>query len=475
MPRSTIRTVVSKRLASFTQLLLALVVFAVHPAHASAQTTAFTYQGQLTEAGTGANGNYDLQCALFDIAAGGTQIGATQTVPTVPVSSGLFTVQLDFGVNAFPGANRFLEIGVKPTGGSSFTTLAPRQQISSTPYAIRTLSAASADALSSACIGCVQSSQIQSVAGSKVSGAIPLAGVPAGSTNYIQNTTTPQAGSNFNIGGNGVIGGNLTVAGTLNANLPGNFIQNTTTQQANTNFSISGNGTVGGTLSATKAGIGTSSPISKLHIVTGSSDISPRLESSGTTSFAAGWDFYSGTTGKGYVGVPDSAASFGAGELLLYGGPGTKTSLWAGRTRGVTLETNGNVGIGTSAPQARLDVRGDIKLGTTGQFFAPGGQENLRIVRGSVHADGGIIDGSGFTVSHPGTGDYLITFTPPFAGPPSLTASCEQVSTTGLVSASADEVSATQANVVIWSFFTQPNPGDALHDQPFHFIAVGPR
>ncbi len=120
MPTSTTRTVVSKRLASFTPLLLALFVFAVQPVRAPAQTTAFTFQGQLTEAGTGANGDYDVQCALFDIAAGGTQIGTTQTVPAVVVASGLFTVQLDFGVNAFPGADRFLQIGVRPVGGGSY-------------------------------------------------------------------------------------------------------------------------------------------------------------------------------------------------------------------------------------------------------------------------------------------------------------------------------------------------------------------
>ena len=178
----------------------------------------------------------------------------------MPVSAGVFTVQLDFGVNAFPGANRFVEIGVRPAGGGSFTTLAPRQQISSSPYAIRTLSAATADALSSACVGCVQDAQIQGVAGSKVSGTIPAASLPTGSGNYIQNTTAQQATSNFNIAGNGVVGGNLTVAGTLNANVSGNFIQNGTTPQAGANFNVGGNGTVGGVLSAGSVGIGTTTP-----------------------------------------------------------------------------------------------------------------------------------------------------------------------------------------------------------------------
>ena len=125
MPTSMTRTVVSKRTAACTLLLLAFFVLAVAPPRVPAQTTTFAYQGPLTDAASGTNGNYDLRFALFDNAAGGTQIGATQTVPAVLVSSGFFPVQLDCGTE-FPGANRFLEIGVRPEGGASFTTLAPR-------------------------------------------------------------------------------------------------------------------------------------------------------------------------------------------------------------------------------------------------------------------------------------------------------------------------------------------------------------
>src|SRR5215510_5348663 len=47
-----------------------------------------------------------------------------------------------------------------------------------------------------------------------------------------------------------------------------------------------------------KIGIGTTNPISKLHILSGTSDIlPPRLETSANTSFAAGWDFYHGAAG----------------------------------------------------------------------------------------------------------------------------------------------------------------------------------
>lgn len=107
-----------------------------------------------------------------------------------------------------------------------------------------------------------------------------------------------------------------------------------------------------------KVGIGTTSPLAKFHVVSGASDVlPPRLQSSGATSFAAGWDFYHGDTGKGYVGVPNPQAGVASGEMVVFGGPGTKTSLFAGALRSVTLNTNGNVGIGTENPLTRLHIQ----------------------------------------------------------------------------------------------------------------------
>src|SRR6266576_3516896 len=103
----------------------------------NAQTSSFSYQGRLTDNGTPANGNYDLQFALFDSLSGGSQVGSTQTVNTVAVSNGIFTVRLDFGTGSFSGANRFLEISARPSGPGSFTLLTPRQPVTATPYAIR--------------------------------------------------------------------------------------------------------------------------------------------------------------------------------------------------------------------------------------------------------------------------------------------------------------------------------------------------
>ncbi|HQR36713.1 MAG TPA: hypothetical protein PLK30_28575, partial [Blastocatellia bacterium] len=198
--------------------VICLILCAVSAAWA--QTTAFTYQGRLTDAGNPANGDYDLQFTLFDALVGGTQQGI-QTRNPVTASAGVFTVTLDFGSNVFSGADRYLEIGVRPANSAiAYTVLSPRQAITATPYAMRSLNAASADGLSASCINCITSGQIQSVDGTQITGAIPVGSVPTGSGNYIQNATAGGAGKpavaqvgGFDITGDGVIGGNLIVNG----------------------------------------------------------------------------------------------------------------------------------------------------------------------------------------------------------------------------------------------------------------------
>jgi hypothetical protein len=150
--------------------LVSLVIICLSLFTAHAQQTAFTYQGKLNDGGSAANGHYDLQFALFDSATDGSQVGAMQTVSNVAVSSGIFTTSLDFGANAFPGANRFLEISARPSGAQSFTLLTPRQPITATPYAVRSVNAMTADGLSQSCVNCVTSAQIQGVQGSQVTG-----------------------------------------------------------------------------------------------------------------------------------------------------------------------------------------------------------------------------------------------------------------------------------------------------------------
>ena len=117
---------------SYVFSAIVLAIIAISTAHA--ETSAFTYQGYLTSGSTPANGNFDLSFKLYDAITGGTQVGSTVTVPTVAVNNGLFSVSLDFGAAAFPGADRFLELTFTPSGGGTATTMS-RNQIYSAPYA----------------------------------------------------------------------------------------------------------------------------------------------------------------------------------------------------------------------------------------------------------------------------------------------------------------------------------------------------
>jgi hypothetical protein len=140
----------------------------------SGQTGVFTYQGNLMDGATAANGTYNMQFSLYDLSMGGMQQGSTITNTSVSVSNGVFTVQLDFSP-ATPfatGADRWLEIAVKKPADPGYTTLAPRQQMTSSPYSIRTLSASAADSLSATCVLCVTDAKINTVAGTKVTGTV---------------------------------------------------------------------------------------------------------------------------------------------------------------------------------------------------------------------------------------------------------------------------------------------------------------
>ena len=72
------------------------------------------------------------------------------------------------------------------------------------------MTAVTADQVSTSCVGCVTNTNISQVAGSKITGEVPVASIPAGSGSYIQNTSTQQAASSFNISGSGTIGGTVS-------------------------------------------------------------------------------------------------------------------------------------------------------------------------------------------------------------------------------------------------------------------------
>mgnify|MGYP001421715210 CR=1 FL=1 len=96
--------------------------------------TAFTYQGQLTQAGEPVSATCDLDFGLWDAASAGTLKGNQQLL-AAEVVDGLFTAELDFG-SAFTGSARWLALAVRcPAGIGEFTMLEPRQELTAAPYA----------------------------------------------------------------------------------------------------------------------------------------------------------------------------------------------------------------------------------------------------------------------------------------------------------------------------------------------------
>jgi hypothetical protein len=89
----------------------------------------FTYQGYLRQGGAPLNNpSQSMRFRIYDALTGGTALWDSGAL-TVNVSNGLFTVQLNPPVSIWTGADRFLEIQV------GTTTLTPRVRLGATPYA----------------------------------------------------------------------------------------------------------------------------------------------------------------------------------------------------------------------------------------------------------------------------------------------------------------------------------------------------
>lgn len=162
-----------------------------------------TYQGRLSDGAAQANGSYDLRFTFYDTVTGGVMQGGAIVVENVPVSNGIFTVQLDVD-STFINKTlnpRFLEIAVRPgaaTGNDPFTALNPRQPLTSVPYAVNAQNAANAANADNATNA---TNAVNAVNAANATNAAQLNGIPG--NQYLINS------------GDGTINGNLNVTGTI--------------------------------------------------------------------------------------------------------------------------------------------------------------------------------------------------------------------------------------------------------------------
>ncbi|PWU21379.1 MAG: hypothetical protein C5B50_01855 [Verrucomicrobia bacterium] len=413
----------SRRLFLQFALLLAFSSIEARLSTASAQPTAFSIQGRLNNNGVPANGNYDFQFSIFNAATTGNLIAGPVTVTSVNVANGVFSAIADFGPGVFTGQPRWIQISAAPAGSGTYITLPQRQQVLSAPYSIFAGTASNV----------VNGAVVKSINGLKDD--VILQGTGGVTINTNGNTLT--------ISGSGSGGGAWSQSGS--------------------NIYFNGG----------SVGIGSSTtPDHRLAITSG-----PRW----TTSY---WQGELGLDAGGAIGWranDSSGLRFGMG----YSGGGFYTFRTAsdlGTTGSVpiydfSIGDNGNVGIGTTAPAAKLQVIGDVKLGSSGELSAAGATENLRIVRGTIDPGGTVLAGKGFTATRVSTGWYQVTLNTPFpdysgAEEPSVLATVAPGGIGPIMIAAPNFVQ--QPHFVTFDFYCLDNTR-AYQDGKFSFIIIGAR
>ena len=281
-------------------LVLLAVVAGI--AQIQAQGTAFTYQGRLNSDGSPANGFFDITFSVWTSAGGPAQVGGILTNTAVAVSNGLFTVALDFGATPFTGEDRWLEIGVRTNGGGAFSTLAPRQKVAATPYAI----------MSGNLSGTLPASQLT---GTMAAASLPTGGNwPLSSTLTLDSTTLAVDPINHRVG----IGTSTPTSPLTLATGVGYGIEHTDGTHRLSTF-LDANGCWFGTVSphplffyvnnglssltldlAGRVGIGTTTPSWPLHLVAGQSVA--RLDST-TNTFGSVIELRNNAASPTYLGA----------------------------------------------------------------------------------------------------------------------------------------------------------------------------
>jgi hypothetical protein len=372
-------------------LLLTLLSLA---GFAHAQGTAIGYQGRLNYGGSPATGLYDLTFKVFDVEAGGAALAAPVVLDAVPVTNGLFNVSLDFGPGIFIGPARWLEISVRANAGDVvviLTVLTPRTPLLPTPYAIFAGKAGSvangtvtADQLNSGGVPPMPG-QYLSYDGGKFAWTDP--GIVVGDVWSILNNNAYYTAGNVGIGTTtpqhrlGIAGGPAWTsegwAGAIElqngaaigwrANAAGlRFGMGHSTSGFGLFRTTSEPGTSGSppiydffANDSGNVGIGTTTPASKLTVRT------PRYgieHTDGNIRLGTYLDSTSGWLGT----ISDHPLSFFVNDGLL---------------PSVTLSTSGNLGIGTTSPQAKLEVNGNVRI-NSGSGIALNAEDGPMLTRG---------------------------------------------------------------------------------------------
>jgi hypothetical protein len=380
------------------------VIFAAELASGQAVTrSTFSYQGRLEKAGTAYTGTADVIAALYDAASGGRVVAGPVSVANVTVTDGVFTVPIDFGI-AEPQQRRYLEIQVRtPAGGGAYTTLGPRQPVDVTPRAASAIRADSAEPFTVAYDASpLTLDQSQTLTGSGSSAVSNWQSFTAGVTGNLTHVAMMRNGT-VNLpnmllrvySGEGVGGAKLAEQVVACPPIVGEVVWGLTrpvSVAVGQKYTIEILQPFGGTISflcapanpygggVSSVGAGTDfyfktwigsapgdvtlrsrffgvnnpTPDSTLDVLSSDavvltaqseSAVGAWLNLRNTTAGGVYWRMISTGSGNGE----------GAGKLLI--GHGSSAAI---HTSVMTMQQNGNIGIGTSAPTQRLTVAGNV-------------------------------------------------------------------------------------------------------------------
>jgi len=398
-------------------LMSVAAVSAVDPVRAADIGTAFTYQGSLENGGCPVTDTCNFEFSLWDGPDAvspcdtGMQIGSTDSVPGVMVTGGIFTVIVDFGVDAFNGTARWLRIEVQCTGDSGFTPLCPRQELTAAPYSLQTRCIFGSENCNVG-IGTNQPGLSPNLAGAR---ALTINGGSSGGSadqalallelNGLNTTDTAVDTSQIRFLNNGTALASI-VGGMANAVNLGYIRFVVPNADASDSVEIMRIKTPG------RVGIGTTNPEETLHVY-GNTKLSPSSASSyalfsttgggrtalfmtdetetqrvviatNTDSFFTGGKVGIGTTTPvemlhvvgGGVRVGPSSGSYtvlgttGGGRAAIVMTDETETAKVQIATNVESWFTGGNVGIGTTTPSEKLQVCGSVKV--SGSYLTGG-------------------------------------------------------------------------------------------------------
>ena len=322
-------------------LVLGVLIF-IFSLHACAVPQQINFQGRLVSSdATPITSNVSVTFDLYDDVTSGNKI-STETRSVTPNSNGAFSVLLGFNPSTFDESDRW--IGVKVGTDSEMT---PRQKFAAVPYAFYAITAES-----------VVGGNYVSKTGDKMTGKL---------------TIEVSSGGAAEIGGGNVASGDNSVAMGLDSTASGpNAIAVGNNTRATGEASIAmGDSTRA--LWAYSAAMGDSTTASGYA----STAMGSFTSASGSRSTAIGYfTTASGdtSTAMGYWTTAQPYASLAIGRYnVVSGTPGSWVDtepvfiIGNGASAGspsnaLTVLKNGNVGIGTTEPVAKLDVNGTAKI-----------------------------------------------------------------------------------------------------------------